>query len=834
MATSGSKKFFVSIVLPSILAICLFVLSIYAIIIPAFEQNMMERKKEMISELTNTALSLIKEYDNDYKNGIYTLEDAKLRAAARIEKLRYGIDRKDYFWITDFRPFMVMHPYRRELIGSDLSDYQDPKGTRLFKEAVKLVNEQGEGYINYMWQWKDDTTRIVPKLSYVKSYPKWDWILGTGVYLEDVKEETSTLKYRLLRISSLIVFIISISLLYIVKQSLNIEKKRKSAEEKLKLSRQKYKSLVEASPDGTLMIMNEKIIFSNYKFNQMLGCTTAEVLALHADELFSLSWQEIKSRMNDPERSATMEAQLRTCSDEMKDVILSVSRIKYADQDGFIVITSDVTKQKQMEIEGEHLSDELQTSLLLMNQPIRHLIKDLVVCKLETPIIEAAGMMTRKSREVIFVGGKSGIIGVINDSDLKKRVTAKGLDTSGPVSGIMTSPVIGIPERALLYEAILLFDKEGVTHLAAKNSSGEIIGVISRRDALEMQRNTMTYFIREIEMAEDVDQLKKIHERVPVLVNALVASGDKTQNITRIITSLSDAISKRLIKLALEQMEPPPCRFAFIAMGSEGRMEQTLSTDQDNAIIFEDLEGDLAEKARVYFLKLGAMVNANLDKVGYRLCKGGLMAGNEKWAQPLRVWKTYFSEWITNGDPQSVLDATIIFDFRCIHGETAYSELLRTHINEVTDEKAVFFQHMAMPIIKFKAPLSLFGKIVSEESKKEKIIDIKKMLLPITGFIRLYAIKYQLDETNSLARSEKLFKMKKINKSLYHELILSYNYLMMLRFRFQTSKMLKNELPDNLVDVNQLTHIEKTTLKKIFSEIGNLQTQVNFDFKGSM
>ena len=270
MSTSGSKKFFLSIVLPSILAICLFIISIYAIIIPAFEQNMMERKKEMINELTNTALSLIKEYDTDYQSGVYTLVEAKQRAAARIEQLRYGADRKDYFWITDLSPKMVMHPYRKELIGTDLTDYQDPEGTRLFVEAVNIVKAREEGYINYIWQWKDDTTRIVPKLSYVKIYPEWGWILGTGIYLEDVKEEISTLKYRLLRISSIIVFIIMISLLYIIRQSLSIEKKRKSAEEKLMLSTQKYKSLVEASPDGTLMIMNDQIIFSNYKSDPAL------------------------------------------------------------------------------------------------------------------------------------------------------------------------------------------------------------------------------------------------------------------------------------------------------------------------------------------------------------------------------------------------------------------------------------------------------------------------------------------------------------------------------------------------------------------------------------
>jgi len=183
------RKFFLSIVLPSILAISLFIISFYVIIIPSFEKNMMESKKEMISELTNSAWSLIDEYYNEYRDGHIGREEAMQLAASRIGKMRYGDEEKDYFWITDMRPFMVMHPYRQELNGTDLSDYKDPQGKRLFVDAAEIVSENGEGYIDYIWQWKDDTTLIVPKLSYVKGFPQWEWIIGTGIYLEDVKRK---------------------------------------------------------------------------------------------------------------------------------------------------------------------------------------------------------------------------------------------------------------------------------------------------------------------------------------------------------------------------------------------------------------------------------------------------------------------------------------------------------------------------------------------------------------------------------------------------------------------------------------------------------------------
>nr|WP_172635730.1 cache domain-containing protein [Desulfobacter postgatei] len=177
---------------------------------------MMNKKKEMIRELTNTAWSLIKEYDDEYKDSLITFEEAQRLAAKKIGKMRYGTEGKDYFWITDMKPVMIMHPYRPELNNSMLDDYTDPQGVRLFIEAVKVVKTMDEGFINYMWQWKDDSTQIVPKLSYVKGFENWGWIIGTGIYLNDVQAEIGALKERLTKISLLISAIIILILAFIM------------------------------------------------------------------------------------------------------------------------------------------------------------------------------------------------------------------------------------------------------------------------------------------------------------------------------------------------------------------------------------------------------------------------------------------------------------------------------------------------------------------------------------------------------------------------------------------------------------------------------------------
>lgn len=795
----------------------------------------MDKKKEMISELTNTAWSLLKEYDREYRSLNFSEEKARKMAASKIAQMRYGKENKDYFWIIDMHPTMVMHPYRSELMHTDLSEYQDPNGVKLFVKAVEIVDEKGEGFIDYMWQWKDDSTRIVPKLSYVRAYKPWGWIIGTGIYLEDVNEEIRILENRLLKISFLITLIITIILSFVIRQSLNIENRRKDFKAKLLLSSQKYKSLVEASTEGTLMILNRNIIFSNVKFNTLIGYDSAQVLSMKFETIFKTNWKKVISSFDDPKKSVSLETQIKCHDGNKKDVIISVSKIKYANDSRYIIITKEITPRNQIEKQAEHLSQELQTSLLLMNQPIGHFVIDILKCSIETSVYDAALLMTRKKRSILFVHKENEIIGVINNSDFKKRVLAENRPTQIQVMEIMTSPVISISKNALLYEAILLLNSKNISHLAVKNEEGIIEGVISNEHITGIQRNSLSYLIREIEVAEDVEHLLKIHQRVPVLVNALIESGDKTQNITRIITSVSDAIVYRIISLAIEDLGKPPCDFAFMIMGSEGRMEQTLSTDQDNAIVFENQEPDSLNVAYTYFRKLANQINQNLNEVGYRYCDGEIMAKNTKWTQPISIWKEYFSEWINTSDPQSILDACIFFDFRCVYGKSSLLTDLRMHVNQALDHKSVFFYQLAQSVIKYKPPLSLFGNIIGKNHSDDHInLDLKKVLFPIIGFIRLYALNNKLIETNTLSRLRQLYHQQVISKSMYDELVLSYNYLMHIRFRFQAQSILQNKTPDNIIDINSLTHIEVATIKKIFGEIGNLQTKLNFDFKGSM
>jgi PAS domain S-box-containing protein len=834
MSNNNFKNFFVSIVVPTLLTVILFVISLYFIFIPAYESAIMNKKKEMISELTNSAWSLFEEYENEYKAARLSREEAQIQAIARIAEIRYGNERKDYFWIINQEPRMLMHPYRPELVGSDLNGYKDANGKKPFVEATRVVEKANEGFIDYLWQWKDDASQIVPKLSYVKSFEPWGWIIGTGIYLDDVEAEIKELKGWLLRISLLISSIITIILLYVIRKSHEIEVKRKHLTSELRLSQQKYKTLVDASTEGTIMFHENRIIFCNTKFCDLSGHQINEIQQKSFEELFSIGWEELTSSFLKDKTTISIEANLKCFNGTVKNVVIAISCVNYNNQDSYIIIPKEVSKKVLIEKEAEMLASELQTSLLLMNQPIKHLIREILSCTPGTSVKDAAELLTRKRKEYLFVKDGGYLLGVVTDSDIRKRVLAEGRQLNTPVSQIMTAPIATISENALLYETQLQFNREEVSSLVTLSDENEFTGYISYHDVMAMQQNTVGYLIKEIAIAETIDELINIHTKVPVLVNALVQSGDNTANITRIITSITDAFSKRIIELGIEKYGQAPCKFAFVVLGSEGRLEQSLKTDQDNAIIFEDVPAHDLSEVKKYFIDLGEFISEALNNLGYHYCTGGIMASNPKWNQPWSVWKSYFDNWMDTGNLESVVEASIFFDLRGIYGDYMLVESLKRHVAKTVQEKRAFLSSMAQSVSNYKSPVGVFGNIVgTDTSSKSTNIDIKMILMPVIKFSRLYTLKYGYDETNTLARIKRLYEEEVISKIMYEELSLSYNYLMQLRFRFQSADILKGQEPNNTIDVTRLTQIEIGTLKKVFSEVNSIPTKVNADFKTS-
>lgn len=459
----------------------------------------------------------------------------------------------------------------------------------------------------------------------------------------------------------------------------------------------------------------------------------------------------------------------------------------------------------------------------------------LVACDADMSIREAAVMMTQNRCSSIFIQDQKGdYVGVVTDNDLRAKVIAAGYSYEKPVKEIMSSPLHTISARAFVFEALLEMMRKNVKHLAVTDMRGRVIDAITNRDLVTAQGRSPLFLIREIGDAPSIAEIINIHSQLPWQIRNLINSGAKSRNVTRMITTISDAILKKLIGFALDELGEPPVPFVFMILGSEGRKEQTLKTDQDNAIIYEDVDEAEEEAVKRYFLTFGEKVCTWLDQAGYAFCEGGIMAQNPSWCQSLSAWKQNFSDWIYKAEAEDLLQASIFFDFRGAYGKTELTDDLQRFLFDSLAGWSGFFRHLTENALCFRPPLGFFRNfIVESEGKHQDAFDIKGAMQPIVDFARIYALKYQLDETNTQERLYQLYLKEVLTSQEYNELDKAYSFMMQLRFIRQYTVVLEeNAKPDNYINPKKLSRIEQTMLKEIFKRITKFQTKLEVEFIG--
>lgn len=475
----------------------------------------------------------------------------------------------------------------------------------------------------------------------------------------------------------------------------------------------------------------------------------------------------------------------------------------------------------------------------LFNRQVAHITNSqFAYCDQKSSLQQAAALMNRHKQSCILIKDEQDkFVGIVTDRDFREKVVAGGLDLSTPVSEVMSSPLITIPANSPAFEAILLMVQKNIKHLAVTDNRGNVIGVTSNKRLMMAQGQSPVLLIRDIQEASAPEALFSKHEQIPILVKDLVQGGGKADHLNRMITAISDAILLRLIEFALEKHGPPPVNFVFMIMGSEGRKEQTLKTDQDNAIIYEDVPQKAEKETRSYFLKFAKTVCGWLDKAGYSYCKGEVMAQNPKWCQPLSVWKEYFRTWVHTPEPMAVMHSTIFFDFKSGYGDSSITEELRGYLFELLDNRAgLFFYHLANNALKLKPPLGFFRNFVVESRGEHRdSFDIKKAMTPIVDFARSYALENKIEATNTLERLSQLYWTGVLKEQEYNELVQSYRYLMQIRLVRQVTAIIDEQHPpDNYVNPEKLTHIEQKMLKEIFQLVSDYQKKLSMHFTGSV
>jgi PAS domain S-box-containing protein len=946
--TSNMFQFFYRIILPALLAVVFFIITLFYFVIPVFEHNMLDRKREMIQELTNSATSILEKYHKDESEGLLSREEAQSTAISRIQYLRYGEENKDYFWITDKHPRMIMHPYVPELNGADLTDYEDSHGKKMFVEFVEAVKDEGHGFVEYMWQWKDDSTHVVPKLSYVNEFKPWGWIIGTGIYIEDVRKEISALSGRLLNISILIVGVVALLLTFISIQSLKIERRRQKAEQNLKESREKYRSLVEASTEGLLMISENKIIFANIIFTQMSGMSADEIYQLQWQSIFSLP-EEIHNKLESGEdhiETKPFETRIYIPGNKEYDVLLTISPIEFYGRKALIFsvkdISTDIQMKQQLHESRERfktLMDKLnvgifrttldsrgkfievnQTAVKLLgfsdsedlyNQNILDLFAEADDKKTFRTSLLDAGFIRNRIVKLIQSNGKTQnmmvSLAVITDEAGKavycdgiiEPVSAKGIDNTQifkqintdelrtilqsinisdiskplrilPTSTsmvhvaqalnasdslgyilvcdneehllgyithrelsaalafgensaevkayeIMKSPLIYVHHKSSVANARRLTSESDTSLLIVKDEKGQATGVITREILNNLNDTLIISLFEQMGKATDTESLKEIRNEFTHTVAILTAHNIHSSVVLQLLSDAFDIIVSRLFQLAFQKLGQAPCEFSWIVLGSEGRREQTLKTDQDNALIYSDQCKDSPE-AEQYFLKLGTWMSQSLNHIGYELCKGDNMAMNPKWNRPLSVWKKYFTQWINTGQAKDLLDINIFFDFRLCWGNEDFIQELQQHIVGATENNPAFLHHLARNAIQSKLSVS-------------EPFNIKDVTATLVNFFRIYAIQHGIIEKNTMLRLEKLSALGIIKESSKHEALSIFDFLTRLRLNNQSQLILEGKEASNIIQVKSLSQFDQSALKKALSGTSEILSKLNYDFR---
>ncbi len=446
-----------------------------------------------------------------------------------------------------------------------------------------------------------------------------------------------------------------------------------------------------------------------------------------------------------------------------------------------------------------------------LTEPVKNLVKIApVFVAPEVTVAEAARQMQRARIGSVLVATEPP--GIVTDRDLRGRVLAANMPPETPVIHVMTRPLKTIDSDAPAFTALRLMIDENIHHLPVIEQ-GKIVGVISATDLLLHQTNNPIYLRGVIDRLDEATIIGNYASEIGSLTEALFQGGLGALQISQIVSSLNDALAKRLVQSAEQNLGPPPAPYAWIVFGSEGRLEQTLLTDQDNALVFEDG----TEKSRAYFEALSKRVIDGLIRAGFPPCPGGFMAIN--WCKPLAEWRQLFERWISLPEPQALLDAAIFFDFRVVAGNLSLKSL--DEIISAAKSEQRFLSHMLNGAMAFNPPLGFFNRLRSEQGK----IDLKMSgIAPIVALARAAALAAGSSERSTLKRlriagtSGIVF-----DRETAQALAEMLPFFLRLRLRAQLTARKNRQPIDNRVSLADLSLLERRNLKQNFVAIKQIQ-----------
>lgn len=482
-----------------------------------------------------------------------------------------------------------------------------------------------------------------------------------------------------------------------------------------------------------------------------------------------------------------------------------------------------------------------------MSRPLRSILarQPVTISPLATIRSALATMRDLRIGSVVIADNMGRPEGIFTERDVLDRVALAESSLDAPIRSVMTHDPFSLPATASLYEAAHQMARHGFRHILVMDE-GVLRGIVSERDLFSLQRLSLGGISRDIKAAATVDELAQAAQEVREVAAAMLAQGVAAEQLTQFVTMLNDGMVSRAIEIAAGMFALPANRYCWLGLGSEGRMEQTLATDQDNAIIFALAAGEDREIVREKFVAFAHEVNLVLDRCGFPLCKGDIMAGNRRWCLTEQEWRELFSRWLNNTHPQALLNSAIFFDFRPLRGDSTLAEQLRDWLCESLSSRPVFLRLMAENALQVRPPLGLLRDFVPDDSEVPGTIDLKKYAArPFVDAARIFALATGVASTGTAQRLRLAGLKMNMPDEEISSAVEAFNFIQLLRLRNQERLEYDHRsLPENSrvqaraklsqpnrVNPDELNELDRRILKEALRQARKLQSRLQLDYQ---
>lgn len=439
-------------------------------------------------------------------------------------------------------------------------------------------------------------------------------------------------------------------------------------------------------------------------------------------------------------------------------------------------------------------------------------------------------MVLHKIGSVVVVDADGHPLGIFTQTDVLRRVVFPRVPESEPLSAVMSTPLVTLPDHASVYDAMLAMAERSIRHIVLVDVTGKVCGVASERDLFALHRTDLRTIGRRIDKAKSANELREAAADVRQLGLLLLEQGLSAEKLTQLISGLNDRLTRRLIRLVAPQYVMPNVRWAWLAFGSEGRDEQTFSTDQDNGIVFECPLGAVGT-TRATLLAFAGEVNTGLAGMGFPLCKGNIMASNPQWCLTLEEWQAAFTTWIGHPQPDALLNASIFFDLRALCGEVALVQTLQAHLLKSANKATLFLRLMAENALKAAPPLGAVRDFrVARNGEFRNTLDLKANGARIfVDAARIFALATGIANTGTVPRLRAIAAQQGFAGDDVEAMVDSFFFIQQLRLRHQHGGTAIGA--ENRINPAQLNDLDRRVLKEAFRHAKKLQSRLQLEYR---